>query len=137
MNCTKIILLLILEASVCFIISPAFSLGHISGCGKMRIVFSFSLPHFSRPPLFLFAPSSPHSCSHACALTCAVTRLLFPSHMFLLSLSLLLIFTSLLSPFSYLTLSEFPHYEIFVVSCGNETQIIHLQSVLEVSEPKK
>lgn len=95
-NYTKIILLHILEAGACFIksISPAFSLGHISRCGKKIIVFSFSLPRLSWPPLFLFALPT-HVLllvlSHSC---------FFP---LLVSLSLLLIFTSLLSlsPFFY------------------------------------
>lgn len=142
-NYTKILLLHILEASVGFIksISPAFSLGHISRFGKKRMVSSFSLPHLSQPSLCLFALFSPHSPSLARALTRAVTHLLFPSHRLLLSLSLLLIFTSLLSlpfpsPFSYLTLSEFSSVK-FVVLYENEMQIINLQSGIEVSEPIK
>lgn len=116
-NCTKIILLHLLEAGVCFIksISSAFSLGHISRCGKKRIVFSFSLP-----TSLCFSLLFPHSCSLACALTCAVPHLHFSSQMLLLSLSLRLIFTFLLSPFpspfSYLTLSEFPTLE-FLLYC--------------------
>lgn len=113
-NYTEIILLHILEAGVCFIkcISPAFSLGHISRCGQKRTVFSSSLSHLSLPPIS-FALPSPHSCSRAPALTHVFTHLLFHSH-FSCSLSLLLIFTSLLSsflfPFPTLPCLNFPRW---------------------------
>lgn len=124
-NYTKIILLHILEAGVCFIksISPAFSLGHISRCGKKMVVFSFSLLPLSQPPLFLFALPTRVLflvLSHTCFFPLICSCFLFPSCLFSPPFSL-----PFLIPFSVTFLVWISHCEFFVVLYGNEMQIMN------------